>query len=153
MAPVAVGSLIGGAALAVGTGALSAVTSGLSFPTELFRAAGGGTAADETKNDAVALQKAALQRRADALRDRIQRQLAAAGIAFSQPVELVGNGQGGIAVAPPHPQQAAIESALGSDVLLERDFSQLASDFSDFRESGNAADLPPTLMITLPRTQ
>ena len=39
MAPVAVGSVIGGAALAVGTGALGAVTSGLSFATELVRAA------------------------------------------------------------------------------------------------------------------
>jgi len=153
MGPLVVGSAIGGAALAVGSGALGAVTSGLSFASELVKAATGGTTNDAATSDATALQKAALQRRADALRDRIQQQLTVAGIGLTQPVELVSNGQGGIAVSPPHPQQAAVEATLGSDVLLERDFSQLASDYSDFMESGNGNDLPPTLTITLPRTQ
>src|SRR5690242_20144683 len=129
MGPVAVGSAIGGAAVALGSGALGAVKSGLSFAAELVRAGGGGTTAEETKKNALELQKAALLRRSDALRERVQRQLAAAGIGLSQPVVLQSNGQGGISVAPPHPQQSAIEATLGSDVLLERDFNELATDY------------------------
>src|SRR6476660_2186893 len=120
MGPVVVGSAIGAAALTVGSGALGAVSSGLSFAAELVRAAGGATAdAAEAKNRQTDATKAALQQRADELRERIERQLAAAGIGLSQPVELQSNGQGGITVAGTHPQQAAIEEALGSDVLLE----------------------------------
>ncbi|MBW8885892.1 MAG: hypothetical protein JF612_14210, partial [Planctomycetia bacterium] len=82
----------------------------------------------------------------------IQQQLAAAGIQLTQPVDLVSNGQGGIAVAGPHPQQAAIEEVLGSDILLERDFNNLAIDYDDFVESHGAGDLPPSLIVTLRKT-
>jgi hypothetical protein len=152
MGPVAVGSAIGAAALTVGSGALGAVSNTLSFASELFKAAGGGGNAPESKADPIALQKALLQQRSDELRARIQQQLSAAGISLSQPVDLVSNGQGGIAVAGAHPQQAAVEAALGSDVLLERDFNNLASDYSDFVASGNAAGLPSSLTVTIPPT-
>lgn len=152
MGPVAVGSAIGAAALTVGGGALGAVSNGLSFAAELFKAAGGGANTAEAKNDPVTLQKAALQQRTDALRAQLQQQLSAAGISLSQPVELVSNGQGGIAVAGAHPQQAAIEAALGSDVLLERDFNQLNSDYGDFVAGGSATDLPSSLTIKIPPT-
>jgi hypothetical protein len=151
MTPVVAGSAIGAAALTVGRGAFAAVGNGLSFAAELVQAAS-GTAADapgssNVKNDAA---QAAIKLRTDELRERIQRQLAAAGINLSQPLELTSNGQGGIAVAGSHPQQAAIEEALGSDVLLERDFNQLASDYSQFAEASGAGDLPATLTIAIP---
>src|SRR6185437_3279211 len=109
MGPVAVGSAIGAAALTVGSGALGAVSNTLSFASELFKAASGGANAAESKNDPIALQKTILQQRTDELRARIQQQLSAAGISLSQPVDLVSNGQGGIALAGAHPQQAAID--------------------------------------------
>ncbi len=84
------------------------------------------------------------------MQQRLQQQLAATGVQLMQPVELVSNGQGGIAVAGPHPQQAAIEELLGSDVLLERDFNNLALDYQEFVDAHGAGDLPPSLAITVP---
>jgi hypothetical protein len=153
MTPVAMGTAIGAAALTVGRGALGAVGQGLSFSAELVRAASGTTAdsAEANAREAEA-EKAAIKVRTDELRERIGRQLAAAGIRLSEPVELISNGQGGIAVAGPHPQQAAIEEALGSDILLERDFNQLAGNYGNFIEAGGAGELPPTLTIAIPKS-
>jgi hypothetical protein len=153
MNPVAMGTAIGAAALTVGRGALGAVGRGLSFSAELARAAAGNKAsASEARAREADAQKNALKLRGDELRERIARQLATAGIQLFQPVEVISNGQGGIAVAGPHPQQAVIEEALGSDILLERDFNQLAGDYRDLVETGGAGDLPPTLTITVPQT-
>src|SRR5262245_52775725 len=152
MTPVAMGTAIGAAALTVGRGALGAVGQGLSFSAELIRAASGTKAESAEANAREAdAAKAAIERRTDELRERIGRQLAAAGIRLSQPVELMSNGQGGIAVAGPHPQQAAIEEALGSDVLLERDFNRIASDYSELVETAGAGESPPTLAIVIPK--
>jgi hypothetical protein len=148
MNPVAMGTAIGAAALTVGRGALGAVGRGLSFSAELARAAAGNKApASEAGAREADAQKNVIKLRSDELRERIARQLATAGIQLFQPVELISNGQGGIAVAGPHPQQAVIEEALGSDVLLERDFNQLAGDYRDLVETGRAGDLPPMLTV------
>ena len=153
MTPVAVGTAIGAAALTVGRGAIGAVGNGLSFAAELARAAGGMSSSPSGAEARQAeAAHAAIKLRSDELRERIQRQLTAAGIALSEPVELVSNGQGGIAVAGTHPQQAAIEAALGSDVLLERDFNLLASDYREFVEASGTGDMPPTLTVTVPKS-
>ncbi len=152
MVPVAIGSEIGAAAVTAGRGAASAVGNGLSFAAELLRAAGGSA---ESPKDSSARSMAAreqLKLRTDELTNRIRQQLASAGIDLFQPVELISNGQGGIAVAGPHPQQALIEEALGSDILLERDFHLLAGDHRDLFEQTPTADIPPTLTISIPKT-
>jgi len=153
MTPVAAGTAIGAGALTLGRGAIGAVGDGLSFAAELLRATG-GVSSQNTKasTEASVAARDALELRSDELQQRIQQQLAAAGIQLMQPVELVSNGQGGIAVAGPHPQQAAVEEALGSDILLERDFNNLALDYEDFVDNYRASDLPSTLMISIPKT-
>ena len=134
MSPV--GAILGSAAVTIGRGASAAAGDGLSFVAQLLRAVGGESPASPepaTQNPLTA--------RIDALRDRIRRQLAAAGIDLSKAVELVSDGLGGIAVAGPHPQQAAIENALESDVLLESEFDRLASDFADLAPPGAALSI------------
>jgi hypothetical protein len=128
------------------------VGNGLSFAAELLRAASGGSSGTEHAADASAAAQKAIQLQIDAMQQRIQQQLAVAGIRLTQPVDLVSNGQGGIAVAGPHPQQAAIEEVLGSDILLERDFNNLALDYEEFIDQHGAGDLPPSLTITVPPT-
>jgi hypothetical protein len=69
---------------------------------------------------------------------RIKQQLAQARIDISQPHTLTDDGLGGIA-ALDHPQRAAIEELLESDVLLLRDFDRLKDDC----EAAAAADNSP----------
>jgi hypothetical protein len=128
------------------------VSNGLSFAAELLRAAGGTPSTAQRAADASAEQQKALKLQMDEMAQRIQQQLVTAGIQLTQPVDLVSNGQGGIAVAGPHPQQAAIEEVLGSDVLLERDFNNLAIDYQEFVDSHVSADLPPSLTIAIPKS-
>ena len=66
--------------------------------------------------------------RLESLAARIKQQLAEAGIDVSQPLTLTDDGLGGIA-AQGHPQRAAIEELLESDVLLLRDFDRLHDDY------------------------
>src|SRR6185503_3830929 len=154
MSPAMLGSALGVAAVTVGRGAATAVGNGLSFASELLKAAGSPAAAGDNNASATANERAALTQRIDAIKDRIRQQLAAAGISLTQPVELSSNGAGGIAVAAGHPQHAAIEAALGNDYLLEHDFNQLAGNYSDFIAQHGAGDLPPTLSITVsPQTK
>jgi len=125
MNPATIGTAAGTAAVTVGRGVLGAAGGGLSFLAELAKATAGSVTqpAQETtttKLDAVADLVTALQ-------NRIKEHLAAAGIRLTSPVELASNGAGGIAVLGPHPQQAAIEDSLASDLLLERDFHELAT--------------------------
>ena len=152
MSPIAAGTAIGAAALTLGRGAVGAVGNGLSFAAELMRATSGTTSAAERPVDSSIAAKKAIQQRIDELQQRIQQQLAATGIRLSQPLELVSDGAGGIAVAGPHPEQAAIEEVLGQDVLLERDFNMLTSDYDEFVNATGAVDLPPTLTITIPKS-
>ena len=69
---------------------------------------------------------------------------------LSQSVELVSDGLGGIAVAGGHPQKAEIERAIGSEVLLQRDFSRLAADVREFEASRGRNDHPADFAITVP---
>lgn len=148
MAPVAMGSAIGAAALTFGQGAVGAAGKGLSFAAELL---GGGSGQSDAAKDSTQAADAAIKLRCRELSERIGRQLTAAGIQLSEPVDLVSNGQGGIAVASDHPQRAAIEAALGNDVLLERDFNMLSGDHEEFAQSNGAGDSSPTLIITVPK--
>jgi hypothetical protein len=151
MSPLVVGSALGAAALTVGRGAAAAMGNGLSFAGELLRVSG-GAAAPKPEDGQAATQRARteLHGRIAELTEQIRRRLAAAGINLLRPVELMTNGLGGIAVAGAHPQQAAIEETLGRDVLLERDFNRLASDYGQFVAQHGAADLPPTLTVVVP---
>jgi hypothetical protein len=126
LSPVTAGTAAGSAALTVGRGVLSAAASGLSFVAELAKAAGGSTA-DEAKNTA-ATASHAFTNLVTELQRRIQQCLAQQGVHLSKPVELASDGAGGIVVAAPHPEQVAIEAAIASDFLLERDFQRLAED-------------------------
>ena len=134
MTPVAAGSAIGAAALTVGRGVLGAAAGGLSFAAELASAASGAAHPAVANTEQQATAKAAIKVRKEELQQQILRRLAAHGIQLTEPVELVSDGLGGIALASPHPQQAAIQEALGSDVLLERDFTQLANDCNDMSD-------------------
>jgi hypothetical protein len=151
MGPVAAGTAVGAAALTFGRGAVNAVGNGLSFASELLRSSGTSSTAKPAA-DASSSQQKALELQIEAMQQRIQQQLATAGVQLMQPVELVSNGQGGIAVAGPHPQQAALEELLGSDILLERDFNNLALDYEEFIDAHGAGDLPPSLAITVPQS-
>ena len=150
MDPVIAPAAIGTAALTFGRGVLSTAGKGMSFAAELLQGAGGSSSnsqASPPKNDQLDSFK---QRIAD-MQQRIQQQLTAAGIQLTQPVDLISNGQGGIAVAGPHPQQAAIEEALGSDILLERDFNQLAGDYGEMQQAAPSEDMPAGFAITVPK--
>jgi hypothetical protein len=137
MGPAAIGTAVGAATVTVGRGALTAVGNGLSFLAQLADATSGIESPAEVRQNSV---QAAFKERCDQLRQRIERQLAACGIKLSQPVDLMSNGQGGVAVAGAHPQQSAIEAAISTDILLERDFNLLAQD----AETSN-------LVITVPK--
>jgi hypothetical protein len=149
MGPAAIGTAIGAAAITAGKGAAGAIGNGLSFAAELLRAAGGSAESLNNAAEQSRVAKEQLKFRTEELADRIRRQLASAGIELFEPVELISNGQGGIAVSGPHPQQAAIEEALGSDVLLERDFNLLAGDYRGLSEQFPTADISPSLTLTI----
>jgi hypothetical protein len=148
MGPAAIGTAIGTATLTVGRGALSAVGNGLSFLGQLANATSG--AASQSTGDAPHSTRLSIQQRCIELKQRIQRQLALFGVQLSKPVELMSDQQGGVVVAGSHPQQRQVEAALGSDILLERDFNQLAGEYRNFIDESGAADFPPNLVIAVP---
>ena len=146
--PAVLGAAAGAAAVTAGREAFTALGNGLSFAAELTKSAGqGGTGPDVATTNKGGLPLELSQRIRD-LTERIRRQLATAGMKLSKPLELVGDGLGGIAVGGGHPQQSAIERVIGSDVLLERDFARLASDYRDvaIRDAGGR----PDFVITIP---
>lgn len=150
MSPIAIGTAIGAAALTVGRGALAAVGQGASFASELVTPGGTSSGAHEQKSQCNA-DRAALKQRTDELSQRIERQLTAAGIHLSEPVELISDGAGGITVAAEHPQSAAIQAALSTDILIERDFTMLAGEYEEHIQSTAAIDIPPSLTIIVPK--
>ena len=149
MSPAVLGSALGAAAVTVGRGAATAVGNSLSFASELLRAAGSAAPATDSRPSATADDRAVLLQRIGALQERIRQRLAAAGVRLTQPAEFTSDGAGGIAVAADHPQRAAIEEALATDLLLERDFNQLAVDYQDFVAQHGTADLPPMMSIVI----
>jgi hypothetical protein len=150
MNPITLGTAVGAAAVAVGSGALGAVSNSLSFAAELARAAKGSPGSAPSQNRPPD-PRTALEPRIVELRQRAEERLREAGIDLSQPVELTTNGHGGIAVAEPHPQQAAIEAALASDVLLEHDFNKLAREYAELSEQAalgaQASSLAPAQAV------
>lgn len=152
MSPIALGTAIGAAALTVGRGAAEALGKGASFAAELVTH-GDAASSEQNKQSEKNVAQAALKQRCDELSQQIERQLAAAGIQLSEPVELITDGQGGIAVATDHPQAAAIQAVLSSDILLERDFNMLAGDYDEFVHTNLPADMPPTLTIVVPKAK
>jgi hypothetical protein len=127
----------------VGHGASQALGNGLSFAAALLQGNSSPAAA------AQAAAKTQLQQQADALSSRIQQQLAAAGIQLQQPVELTSDGDGGIAVAAGHPQQAVIQQLLSSDYELEHDFNQLAVEYDELSAATGSTSQPAGLTVVV----
>jgi len=145
MTPAVLGSLLGTAAVTAGRGAVAAVGDGLSFIAQLARATGGLSAAEPAAAPAAGA-KDAIAEQVESLQARALARLREAGIELSAPVELMADEFGRIRVAGAHPQAAAIETALSSDVLLERDFAQLAAAQ---RQLAGAAGLAEELRVIL----
>jgi len=149
MLPALFGTAAGAAAVTVGRGAAAALGNGLSFAAELAKAAGSPLGAPVSSAKKAGGLPTELSQRISELTDRIRRHLAAAGIKLAVPVEFLSDGLGGISVAGSHPQQGAIERAIDSDVLLERDFARLATDYREHATQHANGELPPTLRIAL----
>jgi hypothetical protein len=152
MLPALFGTVAGAAAVTVGRGAAAALGNGLSFAAELAKATGNPLSAPLSTAKASGGLPTELTQRISELTDRIRRHFAAAGVKLAQPVELISNGLGGIAVAGNHPQQAAIEQAIDSDVLLERDFARLAADYREHVAQHGTDNLPAALTILVAET-
>jgi hypothetical protein len=150
MTPAVAGSVLGAAALTFGRGAVAAAGNGLSFAGELLKGASATSAEHDEAPSAKDSARAIIERRIKELQDRIRRELVAAGIVLAKPVELTGDGAGGIAVAADHPQREAIQDFLGNDFLLERDFHQLAGEYDDFVAEQGAGDWPAKLTVVVP---
>jgi hypothetical protein len=149
MFPALLGTAAGAAAVTAGRGAVAALGNGLSFAAELAKAASNPLGPPAASAEADGGLQTMLTQRIGELTERIRRHLAAAGVKLAQPLELISDGLGGIAVAGNHPQQAAIEQAIGSDVLLERDFARLAADYAEFIALHGANNLSAALTISL----
>jgi hypothetical protein len=152
MNPIAIGTAAGAAAFTLGSSALAAAGRGLSFAAELARGANAPTASQQSSSpwtSTPASGSAVTNSAADALRQRIALRLFEAGVQLSQPVTLISNGQGGIAVAGAHPQQAQIEEAVGSDLLLEHDFNLLANQAVDLSAVSSDGIQPAGFSVTI----
>ena len=137
--------IVGVAGIGLARAATAAVSDGLSFATELAR---GMTQSDETSEASTAEQQTQqLQQRIDALAARIKQQLSEAGIDITRPLTLTSDGLGGLTAAD-HPQRAAIESLLESDVLLLRDFDQLQDDYESAAAGDDALAAPFEVVVT-----
>lgn len=123
MASAALWPVIGAAGIGLARAATAVVGEGLSFAAELARGSN-----SELQPDQAEQPREQMQRRIEAFAARIKQQLAEAGFDVSQPLTLTDDGLGGIA-ALDHPQRAAIEELLESDVLLLRDFGRLQDDY------------------------
>ena len=149
MTAAVLGAAAGAVAVTIGRGAAAALGNGLSFAAELAKAAGKPSAPPDVPTKRANGLSVELSQRIRELTERIRQRLEAASIRLTQPMELVSDGLGGIAVSGSHPQQAAIEQAIGSDVLLQRDFARLASDYREEAAQTGDIDLPASLTITI----
>ena len=71
---------------------------------------------------------------------RLQQRLAAAGVASSQPLELVSDGLGGVQVSGDHPDRALIEQTLNGDPALLAQFQQLGQQSRQLSPSERERD-------------
>lgn len=148
MSSIALLTLGGVAASGLAKTAVQALNQGLSFAAELAKSATtDGKESDDSQSQLEALRSDHAARIAE-FADRIRRELESAGIDLNEPLEVTSDGLGGIALAGDHPQRAAIEELLSTDVLLQRDFQRLANE----QESLSAAcdDALEALSITIP---
>lgn len=149
MLPALLGTAAGSAAVTIGRGAAAALGNSLSFAGELAKTASSSIAPADSSSKQAGGLPAELSQRISDLTERIRRHLAAAGVQLSKSVELVGDGLGGIVVGGDHPQQGAIERALGEDVLLERDFARLAGDYRECVAQHEIAGSPAMLTLVV----
>lgn len=130
MASAALWPIMGAAGIGLARAATSAVNDSLSFAAELAQGLAPSEESSATSEPTAAeREQEQLRQRIEALANRIKQQLAAAGVDVTQPLVLTSDGLGGIA-ATEHPQRAAIESLLESDVLLLRDFERLKDEYA-----------------------
>jgi hypothetical protein len=130
MASASLWPILGAAGIGLARAASSAVSESLSFAAELARGSdASGEPSAATEPTAAEREQEQLRQRIEALAARIKQQLAAAGVDVTQPLVLTSDGLGGITAAE-HPQRAAIESLLESDVLLLRDFERLKDEYA-----------------------
>ena len=148
MSNIALLTLGGIAATGLAKTAVQAVNQGLSFAAELAKSAtADGNATDEEASRLAELRSDHAARIAE-FADRIRRELEAAGIDLEEPIEVTSDGLGGIALASDHPQRAAIQELLATDVLLQRDFQRLADEQESLAAAGDGT--PEALSITIP---
>jgi hypothetical protein len=122
MASASLLPVLGVAGIGLARAATAAIGEGLSFAAELMRGE------EPPASTSVEQEPGEIPQAINALVSRIKKQLAAAGIDVTQPLTLTSDGLGGI-TAGDHPQRAAIEELLESDVLLLRDFERLKDEF------------------------
>jgi hypothetical protein len=130
MSSVALLSVAGAAAVGLMRGAAEAVGGGLSFATELAKAAAPGETETAESPSALAAARAAFKQMIDQFAARVRQKLSSGGISLSQPLVLESDGLGGMTAGGNRPDQQAIDSLLSSDPLLERDFCQLQQAFA-----------------------
>lgn len=148
MSNIALLTLGGVAASGLAKTAVQAVNQGLSFAAELAKSAtADGKAADEEASRLAEMRSDHAARIAE-FADRIRRELEAAGIDLEEPIEVTSDGLGGVKLAGDHPQRAAIEELLATDVLLQRDFQRLANEQESLAAASDGA--AEALSITIP---
>src|SRR5260221_3837775 len=114
MTPVAAGTAIGAAAVTVGRGALGAVGNTLSFAAELVRSATRAAPAPQNSVDPAPAVRAAVKARTDEMQQRIQQQLATAGLQLFHPRQFDMHGPARVVDLDPQPPQVAIDEAVRS---------------------------------------
>lgn len=122
MSSIALFTLGASAASQLARSAAGAASQGLSFLAELTR-----PAAEEVTASKPA-EPAGDQARINSFIETLKRELAAAGVELAEPLELIGDGEGGIAIQPDHPQRNVIEDLLSRDAFLQHDMRELLAE-------------------------
>ena len=116
---------------------IALLTVGASAASQLARSAAGAASqglsflAELTRQDVQAasslepIDQPADQARIDSFIETLRRELAVAGTELTEPLELVGDGSGGITIQPDHPQRHLIEDFLSRDAFLRHDLEEL----------------------------
>jgi hypothetical protein len=116
--------------------ALDKITDGPSFLEVLQGSLGinDSVPTEEKKAAEEAVSINELTEQLEAFIRKVQQKLAATGYDASFPVELKGDGRGGIVLEHPHPDRTAIENLLSDDGELGEEFHRLAQEFAAARE-------------------
>ena len=119
MASIALLTVGASAASQLARSAAGAASQGLSFLAELTRPDA------ETAATSEPIDQRPDQARINGFIETLRRELAAGGVELTEPLELVGDGLGGIAIQPDHPQRHLIEELLSRDAFLRHDLEKL----------------------------